>query len=216
VLPHWNWHDGDTVPVFCYTSYPTAELFVNGKSYGILRHATAEETQKLAHGDLSPTLSQGEGEARVSAMPKVGQFEVPVWGSAPRPELLPRYRLMWFDVPFEAGEITVVAYDKKGNEAARETIRTAEEPDHLEVIWANENENPEELCYYTVRVVDKNGILCPLADNLIEYKGEGFVAAANGNAACLDRFVEPKMHAFAGQCTFILRKGWKGEFILEN
>jgi beta-galactosidase len=216
VLPHWNWSEGDTVPVFCYTSYPTAELFVNGKSYGILRHATAEETQKMAHGDLSPTLSQGEGVTRVSAMPKVGQFEVPVWGSAPRPELLPRYRLMWFDVPFEAGEITVVAYDKKGNEAARETIRTAEEPDHLEVIWANENENPEELCYYTVRVVDKNGILCPLADNLIEYKGEGFVAAANGNAACLDRFVEPRMHAFAGQCTFIIRKDTKGEFVMSR
>jgi len=216
VLPHWNWSEGDTVPVFCYTSYPEAELFVNGKSYGILRHATAKETQKLSHGDLSPTLSQGERIARVSAMPKVGQFEVPVWGSAPRPELLPRYRLMWFDVPFEAGEITVVAYNENGKEVARETVWTAEEPDHLEVIWANENENPEELCYYTVRVVDKNGILCPLADNLIEYKGEGFVAAANGNAACLDRFVEPRMHTFAGQCTFILRKGWKGEFILEK
>ena len=216
VLPHWNWSEGDTVPVFCYTSYPEAELFVNGKSYGILRHATVEETQKLSHGDLSPTLSQGERIARVSAMPKVGQFEVPVWGSAPRPELLPRYRLMWFDVPFEAGEITVVAYNENGKEVARETVWTAEEPDHLEVIWANENENPEELCYYTVRVVDKNGILCPLADNLIEYKGEGFVAAANGNAACLDRFVEPRMHTFAGQCTFILRKGWKGEFILEK
>ena len=216
VLPHWNWNEGDTVPVFCYTTYPTAELFVNGKSYGILRHATAEETQKLAHGDLSSTLSQGEGVARISAMPKVGKFEVPVWGSAPRPELLPRYRLMWFDVPFEAGEITVVAYDKEGKKAAKETVWTAEEPDHLEVIWANENENPEELCYYTVRVVDKNGILCPFADNLIEYTGDGFVATANGNAACLDSFTEPRMHAFAGQCTFIIKKGTKGEFKLGN
>ena len=29
VLPHWNWTKGDQVPVFCYTSYPEAELFVN-------------------------------------------------------------------------------------------------------------------------------------------------------------------------------------------
>jgi len=207
VLPHWNWEEGDLVPVFCYTSYPSAELFVNGKSYGKLRFATKEESERLAKGEII------EG---VSRMPKVGEFEVPVWGSAPRPELLPRYRLMWFDVPYEAGEITVVAYDENGQEAARETIKTAGEPDHLEVIWANESENPEELCYMTVKVVDKDGNLCPKANNLISYEGEGFVAAANGDAACLDSFVEPKMHAFAGQCTFILKKGWKGKFVLKD
>ena len=207
VLPHWNWEEGDLVPVFCYTSYPSAELFVNGKSYGKLRFATKEESERLAKGEII------EG---VSRMPEVGEFEVPVWGSAPRPELLPRYRLMWFDVPYEAGEITVVAYDENGKEAARETIKTAGEPDHLEVIWANESENPEELCYMTVKVVDKDGNLCPKANNLISYEGEGFVAAANGDAACLDSFVEPKMHAFAGQCTFILKKGWKGKFVLKD
>ena len=207
VLPHWNWNKGDLVPVFCYTSYPSAELFVNGKSYGKLRFATKEESERLAKGEII------EG---VSRMPEVSEFEVPVWGSAPRPELLPRYRLMWFDVPYEAGEITVVAYDENGKEAARETIKTAGEPDHLEVIWANESENPEELCYMTVKVVDKDGNLCPKANNLISYEGEGFVAAANGDAACLDSFVEPKMHAFAGQCTFILKKGWKGKFVLKD
>ena len=207
VLPHWNWNKGDLVPVFCYTSYPSAELFVNGKSYGKLRFATKEESERLAKGEII------EG---VSRMPEVGEFEVPVWGSAPRPELLPRYRLMWFDVPYEAGEITVVAYDENGKEAARETIKTAGEPDHLEVIWANESENPEELCYMMVKVVDKDGNLCPKANNLISYEGEGFVAAANGDAACLDSFVEPKMHAFAGQCTFILKKGWKGKFVLKD
>ena len=207
VLPHWNWNKGDLVPVFCYTSYESAELFVNGKSYGKLRFATKEESERLAKGEII------EG---VSRMPEVSEFEVPVWGSAPRPELLPRYRLMWFDVPYEAGEITVVAYDENGKEAARETIKTAGEPDHLEVIWANESENPEELCYMMVKVVDKDGNLCPKANNLISYEGEGFVAAANGDAACLDSFVEPKMHAFAGQCTFILKKGWKGKFVLKD
>ena len=205
LLPHWNWNEGDKVPVFCYTSYPSAELFVNGKSYGKLRHATAEETERLAKGETI------EG---VSPMPQVAQFEVPWWGSAPRPELLPRYRLMWFDIPFEAGQIEVVAYDENGQEKAREMVKTAGEPDHLDIIWANEDENPEELCYMTVRVVDKDGNLCPHADNLISYEGDGFIAAANGDAACLDSFVEPRMHAFSGQCTFILKKGHKGAFKL--
>jgi len=212
VLPHWNWEEGDLVPVFCYTSYPSAELFVNGKSYGKLRFATADETELMAKG--LPVNGYGSQEARVSQMPKVGDFVPPVWGSAPRPELLPRYRLMWFDVPFEAGEITVVAYDEKGKEMARESVKTAGEPDHLEVIWANEEENPEELCYMTVKVVDKDGNLCPKANNLIRYEGDGFVAAANGDAACLDSFVEPQMHAFAGQCTFILKKRHNGAFFM--
>ena len=149
-------------------------------------------------------------------MPKVADFVVPEWGSAPRPELLPRYRLMWFDVPYKKGKIEVVAYDTNGKAVAKETIKTAGKPHHLEVVWANESENPEELCYYTVRVVDKKGNLCPFADNLIKYVGDGFVAAANGDAACLDSFVQPQMHAFAGQCTFIVRKGAKGSFKMDR
>ena len=207
VLPHWNWAKKQKVAIFCYTNYPSAELFINKKSYGKLRFATKEETERLAKGETI------EG---VSKMPQVGQFEVPEWGSAPRPELLPRYRLMWFDVPFKKGELKVVAYDEKGNEVARQFVRTAGAPDHLEVVWANKSENPEELCYMTVRVVDKKGNLCPFANNLIRFEGKGFVAAANGDAACLDSFVEPQMHAFAGQCTFILKKGWKGKFVLKD
>lgn len=207
VLPHWNWNEGDLVPVFCYTSYPSAELFVNGKSYGKLRHATAEETERLKAGETI------EG---VSAIPKVGDFVPPVWGSAPCPELLPRYRLMWFDVPYEAGQIEVVAYDANGKEAARESIRTAGEPHHLKAVWANQREYPEELCYITLRVEDKDGNICPAAANLIRYEGDGFVATANGDAACLDSFVQPEMHAFAGQCTFIVRRGSKGAFVAEG
>ncbi|MBP8238808.1 MAG: DUF4982 domain-containing protein [Saprospiraceae bacterium] len=37
VLPHWNWkgREGETTPVFVYTNYNKAELFINGKSKGI-------------------------------------------------------------------------------------------------------------------------------------------------------------------------------------
>ena len=37
MLPHWNWEgkEGDTIPVFVYTNYKAAELFLNGKSLGI-------------------------------------------------------------------------------------------------------------------------------------------------------------------------------------
>ena len=36
ILPHWTWpgREGKVTPVYCYTSYPSAELFVNGISQG--------------------------------------------------------------------------------------------------------------------------------------------------------------------------------------
>jgi len=37
LLPHWTWgkeRRGKVTPVYCYTDYPTAELFINGKSQG--------------------------------------------------------------------------------------------------------------------------------------------------------------------------------------
>ena len=37
LLPHWTWgkeRRGKVTPVYCYTDYPSAELFVNGKSQG--------------------------------------------------------------------------------------------------------------------------------------------------------------------------------------
>lgn len=37
ILPHWTWpgREGEVTPVYVYTSYPSAELFVNGVSQGV-------------------------------------------------------------------------------------------------------------------------------------------------------------------------------------
>ena len=37
ILPHWNWkgREGKVTPVFVYTNFPKAELFINGKSQGV-------------------------------------------------------------------------------------------------------------------------------------------------------------------------------------
>jgi len=42
ILPHWNWkgREGETTPVFVYTSYDSAELFLNGKSLGIQKKSS--------------------------------------------------------------------------------------------------------------------------------------------------------------------------------
>ena len=197
VLPHWNWKSGQTVPVYVYTDYPSAELFVNGRSYGKLRFATREEAERIRKGETI------EG---VSTMPELATFEVPEWGSEPRPDLLTRYRLMWHNVKYQPGELKVVAYNADGSVAEQKVLHTAGKPHHLEVVWANQSEQAEWLIYLTVRVVDKDGNLCPQATNLIKANAKGgrIIGAANGDPTCLDNMTKPEMHAFAGQCTFIL------------
>ncbi|MRX46813.1 DUF4982 domain-containing protein [Pedobacter puniceum] len=39
ILPHWNWEgrEGQTIPIFVYTNFKSAELFINGKSMGVQR-----------------------------------------------------------------------------------------------------------------------------------------------------------------------------------
>ena len=55
LLPHWSWgaskrqkgnRIGKVTPVYCYTDYPEAELFVNGKSQGRIRKNAAERLDR--------------------------------------------------------------------------------------------------------------------------------------------------------------------------
>lgn len=68
ILPHWNWEErkGKTTPVFVYTSYDSAELFVNGKSQGIKSkrsNATKQHRYRLMWMDVT----YEPGELRVVA-----------------------------------------------------------------------------------------------------------------------------------------------------
>lgn len=170
ILPHWTWpgREGEVTPVFVYTNYPTAELFINGKSYG-----------KQSKNNSS---------------------------------LKNRYRLMWMDTKYEPGEVKVVAYDKNGKAVAEKVVRTAGKPHHIELV-SNRNEltaDGKDLAYVTVKVVDKDGNLCPADNRLINFsvKGTGkYRAAANGDPTNLEQFHLPKMHAFNGMLTAILQAG---------
>ena len=177
ILPHWTWpgREGDVTPVFVYTNYPSAELFVNGESQGMQMKTTESEQS--------------------------------------------RYRLMWNDVVYRPGEIKVVAYDKYGNTVAERTVRTAGEPDHLELSADRTllSADGKDLSYVEVSVVDKDGNLCPEAGNLItaQVKSGRFYGAANGDPNCLDNMTKPQMHAFKGMATFIVSKDADVEFKLK-
>lgn len=56
ILPHWNWkgREGEVTPVFVYTNYDSAELFVNGKSMGIQKknNSTPQNRYRLMWNDV--------------------------------------------------------------------------------------------------------------------------------------------------------------------
>ncbi len=49
LLPHWTWpgREGEITPVHCYTSYPSAELFLNGRSLGRRCKNAESETERF-------------------------------------------------------------------------------------------------------------------------------------------------------------------------
>ena len=180
ILPHWNWEgrEGEKTPVFVYTNYPSAELFINGKSYG----------RQTKH--------------------KNGTVEN-------------RYRLMWHDAVYQPGEVRVVAYDEQGNPVAEKTVRTAGKPHHIELVTDRSSlqADGKNLAYVTLRIVDKDGNLCPNDGRLVSFKVKGagkYRASANGDPTCLDLFHKPEMHAFGGMLTVIVQSGEKnGEIELQ-
>jgi beta-galactosidase len=189
VLPHWTWpgREGETIPVFAYTSYPSAELFVNGKSYGKQRKLTVEESKALQEKD--PFALQR------------------------------RYRLIWESVTYQPGEVKVVAYDALGKVMEEKIIYTAGKPHHLELTADRLHyvADGKDLAYITVRMVDKNGNLCPMDQRNVHIKVTGaatYKASANGDPACLNLFHLPEMPLFSGQLTAIVQTGEKVEDIL--
>ena len=72
VLPHWNWkgREGETTPVFVYTSYPEAELFVNGKSQG--RRMKSKKSDMERYRLMWNEVKYEPGELRVVAYDKAG------------------------------------------------------------------------------------------------------------------------------------------------
>lgn len=183
ILPHWNWEgrEGEVTPVFVYTNYPSAELFINGKSQG-------KRTK-----DLSVEIDSSYTEAAQKSF-----------------ERQKRYRLMWMNTKYEPGTVKVVAYDENGKAVDEAEIHTAGKPHHI-VLTADRDQlqaDGKDLSFINVKIVDKDGNFCPNETRQIKFKVKGagtFRAAANGNSASLESFQEPQMKLFSGQLTAIVQ-----------
>lgn len=120
------------------------------------------------------------------------------------------YHVAWH-VTYEPGEVRVVAR-KNGKQVNEKTIRTAGAPHHIR-LTPNRNvlkANGRSLSFVTVEVVDKEGNLCPWADQNIQFSltGEGKIAGVdNGSPFSLERFQANSRHAFFGKCMVVVQAG---------
>ncbi len=188
ILPHWNWEgrEGETTPVFVYTSYPCAELFVNGVSQGKRTFAEPDgQTPCLGEkamqrfrlmwndvvyhpGELKVVAYNAEGQA-------VAEKSVYTAGKAAAIKLTPDRSTLKAD-----GEdlcfINVSLTDKDGNPV------------------------PADSRLVKVKVSGAGS----------------FKAIANGDPTCLEPFQEPQMHLFSGQLTVLVQSGkTPGDIIVE-
>ena len=188
MLPHWNWEgrEGETTPVFVYTSYPCAELFVNGVSQGRRTFAEPDgQTPSLGEKAMKrfrlmwDEVEYQPGELKVVAYNTEGQAvaekTIRTAGKASAIRLTPDRNVLKAD-----GEdlcfINVSLTDKDGNPV------------------------PDDSRLVKVKVSGAGA----------------FKAIANGDPTCLESFQQPQMHLFSGQLTVLVQSSTTpGEITVE-
>ena len=188
LLPHWTWgkeRHGEVTPVYCYTDFPEAELFLNGKSQGRIRKNAAERLDRYRlrwndvryePGELKvityDETGKKSGEQVVRTAGKPAKLKLDVWtqrsGHAPLPS------------------------DAKMQKTSIDTL----------------NPDGEDLAFVTVSLVDSKGILVPEAADQLDFSVSGagtFRAACNGDATSLEAFTEPTMKLFSGQLVVVVQ-----------
>jgi beta-galactosidase len=125
-------------------------------------------------------------------------------------EGMERYRLMWNEVVYQPGELTVVAYDDKGQPVGTRTVKTAGPPTRLvlETDRRTIKADGKDIAFVTVSVVDKEGNPCAdVAHQLaFEVTGAGaYRAACNGDATSVEQFHLPTMKLFSGKLVVLVQ-----------
>ena len=117
-------------------------------------------------------------------------------------KLITEYHVGW-RVLFEPGEVMVVAR-KNGQIVGKQTIKTAGAPDHLRLTT---DYRGRDLTFVNVEVVDKDGNLCPWADDEVFFAFDGgeILGTDNGCQTSMERFKAPQREAFFGKCMVVVR-----------
>ena len=119
-----------------------------------------------------------------------------------------QYHVMW-RVTFQPGEAMVVAR-KDGREVRRQVLHTAGPAAKIRLISDRMalDADGKSIAFVTVEVLDKDGNLCPYAENQIFFDVSGkarIEGVDNGCQTSLERFKADNRKAFGGKCLVVLR-----------
>ncbi len=179
IFPHWNWEGHE------------------GQNVPVHIYTNFEEVELFING-----VSQGR---RRHALPLENTDDE----QALIRNQLERFRLMWDDTVYTPGEVTAVAY-QGGKEVMRKTVKTAGAPYQvaLSAYWEKIGADEEELNFITARILDKDGNLCPNADNRIFFRTEGpadVYATDAGDPREAETFLRSDKKALSGMLVAVIR-----------
>jgi len=189
LLPHWTWgkeRQGEVTPVYCYTDYPEAELFVNGKSQGRIQKKKEEsgkwnEDARLDRYRLRWNDVRYEpGELKVIVYDETGQ---------------------------KAGEKVVKTAGKPAH-LQLDSWTQQSDLSPLSSLHSPLKADGTDLAFITVSLVDKQGTLIPDAADLLTFEVSGagtFRGVCNGDATSLESFTQPTMKLFHGQLVVVVQ-----------
>ncbi|MBE0592272.1 MAG: DUF4982 domain-containing protein, partial [Gemmatimonadales bacterium] len=176
LFPHWNWpgRENQLVPVLAYTNCDVVELYLNGRFLG---------------------------EKRLE-FPRQGTSGG--WNSYERPPVFPTtadLHLSW-DVPYEPGVLRAVG-KRRGEVVATAEVRTAGPAASLRVTVdrAEIRAGIRDVAHVEVEVVDADGVVVPMSDDLVRFTVEGaarLLAVGNGDPADHNSYQAGKRRAFHG------------------
>jgi len=190
LLPHWNWegHEGQIMQVACFTNCEEVELFVNGKSYG-------KKATEFPRRGVNPSWASYDSGKHFATTADL--------------------HLTW-DVEYQPGEIKVVG--KRDGQTFEDVIRTASVPAQLRATVDRPSFRaiPSDVAHVTIEVLDKDGNLCPLADNQVRFsvKGGRLIGVESGNMTDLSSVLASERKAWSGKCLAIVAADHPGPVIV--
>ena len=113
------------------------------------------------------------------------------------------YHVGW-RVTYEPGEVKVLAR-KEGRTVREQVIKTAGPAARLRLTTDYQGKNTT---FVNVEVVDKDGNLCPLAEDQVYFSVDGgaqIIGTDNGCQTSMERFKAPQRKAFFGKCMVVVK-----------
>lgn len=114
-----------------------------------------------------------------------------------------------YTVAYAAGTIVANGYDASGNLIAQDIQYTAGAPAKLALSSDKTavSTASDDLVYITCDVLDKNGTLCPNADNSVTFTvmGGTIIGTDNGHGANVEKLSGSTHSAFSGKCLCVVK-----------